>query len=84
MDEVTNEILHWVKENAAKDKRGMEILPETSFLANNILDSLGFLSLVTFLEERFGVKVDEDDMLPENFESAESVAKLVVDMSQGS
>lgn len=80
MNEVTDEIIEWVKENAAKDKRGMEINAGTSFLANNILDSLGFLGLVSFIEERFGVKIDEDDMLPEHFESAESVANLVKDI----
>jgi acyl carrier protein len=70
-------VLNWVKENVLKDKQGLVLKPETSFLANNVLDSLSFLHLVTFLEQQFSVKVSEEDMSPDNFESAQTVAALV-------
>ncbi|HNA28544.1 MAG TPA: acyl carrier protein [Thiobacillaceae bacterium] len=70
-------VLDWVKANCLKDKPNLVLKEETSFLANNVLDSLSFLHLVTFLEQQFSIKVDEDDMSPDNFESAQSVAALV-------
>ena len=70
-------VLDWVTNNCLKDKPGLVLKPDTSFLANNVLDSLAFLHLVTFLEQQFGIKVDEDDMSPDNFESAATVALLV-------
>ncbi len=73
----TAAVLDWVAKNCLKDKPGLVLKPETSLLANNVLDSLAFLHLVTFLEQQFGIKVDEDDMSPDNFESATTVALLV-------
>ena len=70
-------ILDWVKENCMKDKTNMELTADTSFLAHNILDSLAFLKLVTHLEETYSISIDEDDMSPDNFESATTVAALV-------
>jgi acyl carrier protein len=77
MSNTVEVVLNWVKTNCLKDKPGLTLNPETSFLSNNVLDSLSFLHLVTFLEEQYGVKIDEDDMSPDNFESAQTVADLV-------
>lgn len=77
MSNATEVILDWVSKNCLKDKPGLVLKPETSFLANNVLDSLSFLHLVTFLEQQYEIKVDEDDMSPDNFESAQTVANLV-------
>ena len=77
MSDNTTVILDWVTKNCLKDKPGLVLKPDTSFLANNILDSLSFLHLVTFLEQQYGVKIDEDDMTPDNFQNAETVSLLV-------
>lgn len=77
MSNTIEEVLDWVNKNCLKDKSGLMLKPETSFLANNVLDSLSFLHLVTFLEQQYSIKVSEDDMSPDNFESAQTVAALV-------
>lgn len=77
MSDVVTEVIEWVKENCMKDKANMELTADTSFLAHNILDSLAFLKLVSHLEERYEISIDEDDMSPDNFESATTVAALV-------
>jgi acyl carrier protein len=46
----------------------------TSFLETGIIDSTGILELVTFLEESFGVVVEDEEMIPENLDS---IANLV-------
>ena len=45
------------------------IADDTSFMKGHILDSTGFIELILFIEESFGVKVDDAEMLPENFDS---------------
>ena len=45
------------------------IADDTSFMKAHILDSTGFIELILFIEESFGVKVDDAEMLPENFDS---------------
>ena len=50
---------------------------DDSFLDNGILDSTGVLQLVAFLEERFQITVDDEELLPENFDSIENVVKYL-------
>jgi acyl carrier protein len=51
-----------------------EIADDDSFLENGILDSLGVLQLVAFVESEFGVHVADTDLVPENFDSVARVA----------
>jgi acyl carrier protein len=42
---------------------------EESFLESGILDSTGILEVIGFLEEQFGIKVRDDELVPENLDS---------------
>jgi len=53
------------------------LTPETSFLDNGIIDSTGVLELITFVEETFGIKVEDNEIVPENLDSIRSVASFV-------
>jgi acyl carrier protein len=46
-------------------------------LESGILDSLGVLDVVTFLEDELGLTIADDELLPENFHSITSVAAFV-------
>ena len=48
-----------------------------SFLEHGIVDSTGVLELVLYVEESFGIMVDDDELLPENFDSISSLAQYV-------
>jgi len=48
---------------------GVTIADDTSFMGDHILDSTGFIELITFIEETFGLAVDDEEMVPENFDS---------------
>jgi acyl carrier protein len=50
---------------------------ETPLLDSGILDSLGLLRLVVFLEERFGITMGDADLLPENFASVNAICAFV-------
>jgi len=50
---------------------------DTSFLEQGILDSTGILELIMFLEESFGIKIEDDDLVPENLDSLERIAAFL-------
>jgi acyl carrier protein len=56
--------------------------PDSDLLELRILDSLGVLKLVLFLERTFGIQVEDEDVVPENFESLNIIAKFVEDKIQ--
>ena len=51
-----------------------ELAANESLLESGVVDSIGVLSLVTWLEQEFGFVIDDDEVVPENLES---VANLV-------
>jgi acyl carrier protein len=50
---------------------------DASFLEEGIVDSTGILELVMFVEEAFGISVEDDEILPENFDSVKLLAHYV-------
>jgi acyl carrier protein len=46
---------------------------ETSLLETGILDSLSLLRLVVFVQQRFGITVDDVDLVPEHFDSVDAI-----------
>jgi acyl carrier protein len=50
---------------------------ETPLLEQDLLDSVGIYELVVYLEERYGIEVLDEEVLPGNFGSILVLAKLV-------
>ena len=49
----------------------------TSLLDHGIIDSTGVLEVILFIETTFGVTVEDSEMLPENLDSIERIARYV-------
>jgi acyl carrier protein len=77
MDAVKDEIRRFIDDNFIMGTRDAPLGDADSFLEHHVLDSTGFLELIAFLEERYGIKVGDDEMLPENLDSLESVERFV-------
>lgn len=50
------------------------LIDDTSFLDQGVIDSTGVLELVAHLEVTYGVKVKDEELLPENLDSINAVA----------
>jgi len=50
---------------------------DENLLDSGILDSLGIMKLLEYLERTFSISVDEEDLLPENFESINAIILLL-------
>lgn len=50
---------------------------EVSLLERGIIDSTGVLEVILFIEEAFGLKVEDNEMLPDNFDSIDRIADYV-------
>jgi acyl carrier protein len=48
-----------------------------SLLAHGILDSTGVLELVTFVEGQFGIAVNDEELVPWNFDSLQALSSFV-------
>lgn len=66
----------FIKDELARGQINVDI--DTAPLVDiGIIDSLGIMKLVQFLEKEFGVLVSDDQLVPENFENLEAIQKLI-------
>lgn len=54
-----------------------EALHEDDSLLGGVIDSTGTIDLVVFLQDRFALIVEEEDVIPENFDSVKHVVAYV-------
>jgi acyl carrier protein len=57
--------------------RSRQLGDEDSLLDAQVIDSLGILELVRYLEDTFAIEVTDDDLMPENFDSIAALARFV-------
>ncbi len=50
---------------------------DDSFLDKGIIDSTGVLELIFFLEQHFDIKIHDDELIPENLDSVNKIARFV-------
>jgi acyl carrier protein len=68
-DYIVNEL------TSSQDKQNISATDQ--LIETGIIDSFGIMSLITFVEETFKIKISSDDLMPENFESIQKIADLV-------
>lgn len=76
-DAATMAIEGFLREHAPPAHRD-GIGPATRILDGGLLDSLGILRLMTFLGDQIGVEIEDEDFVPEHFETVESLARFAV------
>jgi acyl carrier protein len=60
-----------------------KIKDESLIFKEGFFDSMGFIMLIAFLEEEFGIKTVDSDLIEENFESINAISEFIQRKSQG-
>jgi acyl carrier protein len=71
------QIRQYLAENFLFSDNGYELEDEASFLEEGIVDSTGVLELVMFVEETFGITVQDEEIVPQNFDSVSQLAAYI-------
>jgi acyl carrier protein len=56
---------------------GESLREDMSLMEEGIMDSTGILELLFFIEETFGFSVEDDELIPENMDSLQNIARFV-------
>ena len=73
MSDIQNQVRAFIEDNFILGAKGTAFGPTDSFLDLHLIDSTGFLELITYLEETFGIEVKDSEMLPENLDSLQAI-----------
>ena len=77
MQDVKAEVRRFIEDNFIMGAGGVPLADGDSFLERHVLDSTGFLELISYLEETFAIKVGDEEMVPENLDSLDNVARFL-------
>lgn len=77
MSDVKSTVRKFIQDNFIMGSAGAQFADSDSFLTRRIIDSTGFLELVSFLEESFGITVADEEMTPENLDSLDNIDAYV-------
>ncbi|HEY4690053.1 MAG TPA: acyl carrier protein [Anaerolineae bacterium] len=75
--EIETQIRDYIAQNMLFSDNGFGYSDEDSFLQEGIIDSVGVMELVLFVEQTFGVDVDDQEITPDNFDSVSKLAHYV-------
>lgn len=81
--EVEEKLTKFISEAFLAGNRNIRINSGTSLLGNRIVDSLGILEMIEFMEREFGITVEETEMIPENLDSIEKMTRFVKVKTEG-
>jgi acyl carrier protein len=70
-------IRQFIAQNLLFNDKGFQYEDSTSFLEEGIVDSLGIMELVTYVEDTYPIKVDDQDLTPDNFDSVSKLANFI-------
>jgi acyl carrier protein len=72
------EIRSFIAENFLYGVEDTGLQDSASFLANGLIDSTGVLELVSFVEDKFGIVVKDDELVPANFDSVDNLTNFIL------
>ena len=70
-------IKRFVIENFLKGNNSINLLDDSSFIEDGVIDSLGVLELVAFLEETYDFRVEDEELATENLDSINRLVAYV-------
>ena len=76
--DIKNKIIDFVRNNFLMGDESIKLEENDSFLEKGIVDSTGILELVGFVEESFGFRVEDEELMPENFDSLHNITNFVM------
>ena len=77
MQQIEQEVRQFVIENFVFESDDRGFSNDASFFDTGLIDSMGVLTLVEFVKDRYGVSVEDDELLPENWDSVNRIATFV-------
>lgn len=69
-------LIEFVKKDLARGKGIGDLIETDDLVEAEVMDSLGIMKLILFLEENFQIKISDDDLTLENFKSIETIYSL--------
>jgi len=73
---IQNDVLKFLYDETMENEFA-NLGPDDSLLESGIIDSVKMLELIAFIEKTYGIKVSEEDLFPENFDTLKAIESFI-------
>ncbi len=80
---IEKKVREYISENLLFSSDPATLASDDSLLDKGIIDSTGVLEMIFFLEQEFGIKVDDKELIPENLDSLANIERFVKKKQSG-
>ena len=75
MDDITATIKNYIQDEFVRDD-SKQLTEDLPLIQSGVVDSLGVFTLISFVEERFNIRIEPDDIVLDNFKTIRALADL--------
>ena len=76
-EDLKKTIIDYVKKEYLEEDADQDVNENTALISGGIVDSFSMVSLKTFLEKKFGIKIPDDKATPEAFDTVNNIIILL-------
>ncbi len=82
--DVRQKVRNFIVTNFFLDVSEIGLEDTTSFLETGIIDSTGIMEVVTYIQDEFGIEIEDREILPENLDTLQYIGRFVSGKLQAS
>jgi len=75
--DIREDLTWYMQSKLLSEDTGVTLQPETEVLRQGIIDSIGVFEVVGFLEEKCGIRIDDEEITFDNFQTIDAMAQFV-------
>jgi acyl carrier protein len=77
-EEIFSTLASFFAQQRTAPEAAIAVAPDTDIIGEGLVDSLGIFKLIAFVEEKFAVTIEPDEVLLDNFQTLRAVRNLIV------
>ena len=77
MEQLEQDVRRFITENFVLVADGRSIAGDASLTRGGIVDSVGVVELIHFVETRFGIEIADEELVPENIDTIDNIVRYV-------
>lgn len=79
---ISNKVKTYIIKEINRKKGNEDVGNNLNLIESGIIDSLGLIRLIEYLEDTFSVKIPDEEVLAENFESISAIVELITKLKK--
>ncbi len=70
-------LIKFIQENLVGKKQSIKVTENDQLIDLGLVDSIGLMKIISFIEEETGIRISDEEVTPDNFETVQSIDQLI-------